>query len=518
MPEENDKYKPLSINFLYFIGIIFLMIWLGLFPSILVGYMYFITFPFSFDLLYLLLLIPLFFILFGIALLSSLIFTKIGIWIVHKRVASPKLGSYRKTMDDPQIRAHIIKGNLKNFGMWLYYFFHFRFLRAFWMRRMGVKIGKNVRWGKYTLDEEFIELGDNTFMSYETIIPSHLQDQTHMTIHPTILGKDCIFNPLSGAVGATIGDKSIFRTITGAMKGTITRGNAIYEGIPCKKVGEYSDLTPADLEEMKQKIRDFDKRDRIKEKNAPIKINGAKLFLMKVVAIIGGSLFAMIFPFLYATFFQASYSSTNHFLNIALLTPVPIIFIIAIGFFMVGLILFIKLFIVYYDRKAEIPEGEYELGDPRAKYFKIKYCLRMFGLRLFHGTPFRIADSFAMRFWGKVKFGKNMWMDYAVVDPQYLEIDDYTQLGQGARIHTHDIINGKLYVKKVKIGKNCLIGSYCHIKPGVEIADSSVVAVAAWFRKNRKCKRPALWMGKPAFELPLEVLTKSAKLKGKYVD
>ena len=516
--EKDSGLESFTFSYIYFVALYFLMFWVGLFPSVIVGYWFFISFPFSFDLLYLLLLIPLFFGLYGIALLSSLISTKIAIWIVHKRVAYPKPGSYRMSMDDPQTHSFVLVGNLKNFGRWLFRFFHLKFLRAIWLRQMGVKIGKNVKLGDYVQEEEFIEIGDNTFMAQNTIFSGHLMDQHFLTINKTVVGKNCIFEPLSGSVGGTIGDNSLFKHLTGAMKGQICRGNAIYHGFPCKKIGDISDLSRTDIEEIRQNILKFDKINFIKKKNAPIKINEAKLFLMKFLVVLGGVIFGFIFPYLYTLFFQSFYSPTSHFWNIVLLTLVPIGFLISIGFFIVGTALFIKIFLMYYDQKGKIPEGIYELDDPRSKWFKIKYCLRMFGLRLFHGSPFTIVDTFALRFWGNVKLGVNVKLDDAIVDPQYLEVGDYSQIAATARVHTHDIYDGKLFIKTVKIGNNVLVGAYAHLRPGVELADGTVCGVGAWFRKNRKCKRPALWLGKPAFELPLSVITKSARKDGKYVD
>ena len=517
MSEKIDQIKPFTFNLGYFIGLFFLMTWLGLFPSVVIGYFYFVIFPFSFNLLSIVMLVPLFFVLYGTALLFSLLFTKVGIWLVYKRVTYPKFGNYTLSMDEPQTRAFVNKGNIKNFGRWLYYFFHLNFLRAFWLRRMGVKVGKNVKLGNHVEDEEFIEIGDNTYMARNTIITGHQINQTTLTLCQMVIGKDCIFEFPSGAGGGIIGDNSIFTPVTSGMKGLICRGNAIYEGVPCKKVTD-NNLTPDEIKELKQKIRKIDKINFIKEKNAPIKINEAKLFIIKTSVVIVGILFATLFIHFFILFFQAFYSPTNHFLNILILTLVPVIFIIALGAFIIGASLTIKLFLIYYDRKAEIPEGYYELDDPRAKWFKIKYCLRMFGLRLFHKTPFKIADTFALRLWGQVKIGKNVKMDDAVVDPQYLEIDDFSQVSARARIHTHDIIDGKLYIKSVKIGKNVLLGGYAHLKPGVEIADESIAGIAAWFRKNRKCTRCALYLGKPAFELPIEFVNRAVSAKEKYVD
>lgn len=516
--KSSEAAKPISISYTYFIILNIGIMWLDLFPSVIFGYWFFKTFPFEFSIPYLLYLIPLFFVLYGLALLTSLILTKVGMWIVHKRITYPEPGSYPLSLDSPQTRAFILKGNIKNFGRWLYYFFNWKFLRAFWMRRMGVKLGKNVKWGIYVQDEEFTEIGDNTFMAWNSILSSHLMDQHDLTINRTIIGKNCIFEHISGAVGATVGDNSYFKHITGAMKGTICRGNAIYDGVPCKKIGNFSDLTPSDIKTAKKKIRELDSTNFIKQKNAPIKVSEFKLFLMKSIIVVAGILFGLLIPILYSLLFRTLYNPTNDLWNLFILALVPFLFLISMGLLIIGTTLLVKIFIMYYDKKGEIPEGTYELDDPRAKWFKIKYCLRMFGLRIFHNTPFKIGDSFAMRFWGHVKLAPNVKLEDAIVDPQYLELGDYTQIAAGARVHTHDIVDNKLYIKTVKIGSNVLIGSYAHIKPGVEIADGSIAAVAAWFRKNRICKNPALWLGKPAFELPLEMVTKSARLEGKYVD
>ncbi len=513
----SEDIEPFTVSIPYFIGIYFLTTWLGLFPSVIFGYWYFTSFPFDFNFLYIILLLPLFFILYGIALFSSLITTKFAIWIVHKRVAYPEEGNYPFSLKHPQVRAWVLKGNLKNFARWLFYFFRSNYLHTFWLRRMGLKIGKKVRLGWWVEDEDFIEIGENTFMAWKTILTGHQINQDSLTLCKMRVGKNCIFEFPSGAGGGIIGDNSIFRPVTSGMKGLICRGNAIYQGIPCKKIAD-NDLTPQQIKELKQNIKKIDKKDFVKEKNKPIKINEVKLFLIKILVVIGGLLFTAIFVLIFYLFFQAFYSPGKHLLNLILLVPVPFLFLIALGAFISGTSIVIKLFLMYYDRKAEIPEGIYELEDPRVKIFKIKYVLRMFGLKLFHGTPFRIADTFAIRLWGNVKIGKNVKLDVATVDPQYLEVGDYSQISAGCRVHTHEFENGKLYIKKVKIGAHVLLGGYCHIKPGVEIADGCFGGIAAWFRKNRKCKNRALWIGKPAFELPIELVRKTANAKDRYVD
>ncbi len=517
MAELGGESESFTVGLKYFVLLFFGMVWIGLFPSVILGYWYFRTFPFTFELLYLILLIPVFLGLYGVALLSSLVATKVGIWLVHKRVAYPESGRYRLSMKEPQSRAWVYKANIKHFGRWLFYFFHLEFLRIFWLRRMGMKVGKHVKMAMHLADDEFQEVGDNTFMAERSGFAAHTLEADHLTIGEMKIGKNCIIEPIAGSVQGVIGDNSIFRQVTAVFKGQATRGNAIYQGIPIKKIGE-NNLTPAEIGELKRKIRTLDKMDYIKQKNRPIKISETRLLIMKILIICGGCLFTATFLYLILLFMPNLLIADNWLLNFLGLALVPIIFIIALGFFVVGTTIFTKIFLVYYDRKAEIPEGEYELTDPRAQYFKIKYLLRLFGLRIFRASLFSIADTFVMRFWGTVKFGKNVELDHAFIDPQYLEVGDNSIIGTAARVHTHDIIDGKLYVKRVKIGKGVLIGTFAHICLGVELADKSIVAVGVWMRKNRRCRKPALWIGKPVIELPLEFMQDRGKKSLKYVD
>jgi len=517
MDENKDDIEPLQINIAFFIGLVLVMTWFGLFPSVVTVYWFFTIFPFSFNPVYLLLLIPLFILLYGIALVCSLVSTKVGIWIVHKRVAYPEQGTYRYAMDEPQTRAFILKGNIKNFARWSYNFFHFKFLQAFWLRRMGVKIGKNVKLSQQIEDDDFIEIDDNSFMAKESILSGHMLDHTHLTLLRTKVGKNCILDHDFMAVGSTIGDNSVFKPYTFPMKGIICKGSAIYEGVPVRKIGDYSDLSPTDIKELKAQIKKTDKKDIMKERIDPIKVSSLKLFLWKLLVVVGGSIFALIFPLLYSLLFNSLYSPTDHLFNIVLLIPIPFVFLIALGIFIFGTSFMITLIRWYYDSKVEIPEGVYDLEDPRAKYFKIKHCLQKFGLRLFHATPFKIGDTIGIRAFTNSFIGVNVKMEDAYIDPQYLKIGDYTQIATRTRVHTFKIADGKLHIKWVKLGANVLIAVYSHIAPGVVIEDGAMSGIGTWFEEDKTYSQ-ALWIGNPARKLPFEAISRSDKVEDKYID
>ncbi len=513
----NEKIEPFQINIVFFIGLVMVMTWFGLFPSVITAYWFFTAVPFTFNLISFLLLIPLFFLLYGIALVSSLVSAKIGIWIVHKRVAYPEPGTYRYVMTEPQTRAFITKGNIKNFARWLYFFFHLKFLQAFWLRRMGVKIGKNVKLSQQVEDDAFIEIDDNSFMAKESILSGHILDHTHLTLLRTQIGKNCIIDHDFMAVGSTIGDNSVFKPYTFPMKGIICKGNAIYEGVPVKKIGDYSDLSPIDIKELKAEIKKTETKDIMKEKIEPIKVSSLKLFLWKLLVVVGGSLIALIFPLLYSLLFLSLYSPTDHLFNIVLLIPIPFLFLFTLAIFIFGTSFMITLIRWYYDSKAEIPEGVYDLEDPRAKYFKIKHCLQRFGLRLFHATPLKIGDTIGIRAFTNSFIGINVKMEDAYVDPQYMKIGDYTQIATRTRVHTFKIVDGKLHIKWVKIGLNVLIAVYSHIAPGVVIEDEAMSGIGTWFEEDKTYSR-ALWVGNPARKLPIESISHSDKIEEKIID
>lgn len=519
---ENDlkkegEIRPLDFSLGSFVLLYIGIAWLTLLPATVLGYLYFHFQPFSFELIPLLLLIPLFFLLFGVTLLSSYIVSKTGFWVVHKRITPPIPGSYPFTMKDPNTRAYIIKGNIKPFGRWIFRLLNLQFLKAIWLRCCGVQLGKNVRIADYIHDEDLITIGNNVFFAKTCQVSGHLINQWGLTLNKTIIGNNIIMKRFSGSVGGIVGDKSIFEPVTGAMKGQVCKGNAIYRGIPCKKIRD-NDLSSMDIETLKREIEEFDSIDFITRKNAAIKISAFKMTFMKITVIIGAFLFAMLFLYIFYLLVRGLYAPTNILSTILLILLIPFGTYISMGFFAFGTAIFVKIFLIYYNRKAEIPEGYYELDDPKAKIFKIKYMLRIFGLKLIRKTPLSIADTFAMSFWGNVSLGKNIVIQDAIVDPQYIEFGDNVVIGGGARIHTHAFVDGKLYIKKVKIAQNVMVGAIAHVEPGFEVAEGSLIAVLAQVERDQKSDKPVLWMGQPASQFPIELITQTAGFQEKKVD
>jgi acetyltransferase-like isoleucine patch superfamily enzyme len=99
------------------------------------------------------------------------------------------------------------------------------------------------------------------------------------------------------------------------------------------------------------------------------------------------------------------------------------------------------------------------------------------------------------------KIGKNVYLagDEWIIDPCVTEIGENTMIG-GRTIITAHVAEDKLIIKKVKIGKNCLIGGDSLILPGVNTENNVIVGSKTLITKNTKLKEGKMYVGIPAKE------------------
>ncbi len=100
------------------------------------------------------------------------------------------------------------------------------------------------------------------------------------------------------------------------------------------------------------------------------------------------------------------------------------------------------------------------------------------------------------------KIGKNVVLagDEWIFDPYVTEIGDNTTIGARSIITGH-IGEGHLIIKKIRIGKNVLIGGECFIMPGVTIEDNVVVGAKSLVLKDTVLKSGRRYAGVPVHEI-----------------
>lgn len=64
-------------------------------------------------------------------------------------------------------------------------------------------------------------------------------------------------------------------------------------------------------------------------------------------------------------------------------------------------------------------------------------------------------------------------------DPYMISIGEGSVIGLHAALGGHLILNGKLYLMPVKVGKNCVLGAEVKVMPGAQIGDACILEVAS---------------------------------------
>ena len=148
-------------------------------------------------------------------------------------------------------------------------------------------------------------------------------------------------------------------------------------------------------------------------------------------------------------------------------------------------------------------EGEYgkSLRDKTAFKYALYFALYYPTYRLINIFVLPPIKSFYLSMIG-YKIGKNVFLagEEWIADPCVIEIGDTTMVGGRALITGH-LAEDKLKIKRVKIGKNCLIGGETFIMPGVTIEENVVVGAKSLVTKNKRLEKGKVYAGIPAKEI-----------------
>ena len=84
------------------------------------------------------------------------------------------------------------------------------------------------------------------------------------------------------------------------------------------------------------------------------------------------------------------------------------------------------------------------------------------------------------------------------IDPEFVEIDDDTMTSLHVCIFSHLIYHDRLIIKKVKIGKKCIIGAHTLILPGTKIKDEAMLGANSFTNPEQVLESNLIYVGMPA--------------------
>lgn len=512
----SKSLKKGQFNWMWNVLLFFFISWVSLYPSLILGYLFFTQIKLDLSSLSNILLLISFFISnYFLILFLSLGITLLAITIIDLK-NPPKLGSFDYLISNSDVKAWRVKNTLRTFSRWFWELPNINAFRVFFLRRMGIKIGKHVRLGKYILEDNFLEIGDGTFMGKYTILSGHLIDHLKLTLSKTKIGKNCILGNWVGAVGASIGDNSILlgtlRNTSAVLKGIYCKENGIYMGIPVRKVGYSTDLSPKKIKNLKKMIKNQERINFYESTLSNIKTNRLKfkvrLILGKIFITSGAASSLFFINFLCYYLINSLGFPTGDFIKDSFfIMLIPIFFVVSLGFFIAGAGVITRFLMELYRVFGfKIKEGEYNLDDPKLKTWKILYLWKQFSIYLAHQTPLGYGDSILFQSY-LCDINKNVQMLKALVDPEFLEINKNSQCAVFSIIRSHYVDNDKLIFKRTKIGKNVIIGSFAYIGAGAKIGDNTIIAVGAYIPEDTICEPNSLYVGNPARRLPISAIT-----------
>ena len=102
-----------------------------------------------------------------------------------------------------------------------------------------------------------------------------------------------------------------------------------------------------------------------------------------------------------------------------------------------------------------------------------------------------------------MKIGNNCLVGGVIKDPCLTEFGDNVTMGEYAIIYGHiqNIEKSKIFMDKIKIGNNCVIGAGAIIMPGAILEDNVTLAAGALVKKGQVLKKGKTYVGVPAREV-----------------
>jgi acetyltransferase-like isoleucine patch superfamily enzyme len=194
----------------------------------------------------------------------------------------------------------------------------------------------------------------------------------------------------------------------------------------------------------------------------------------------------------------------HHVLSATLFYPLILRFLlIALGlvsaFFVYGFSLILILGLLRVVFRLNLKEGEHRVGS-----FGIYRWMFINGLYMVAAITFMdfiLLTPFSIIFFRLMgaKVGKNVQINSKkCFDLSLIEIGDNVVIGGYATIMCHSFERGRLILRKVKIGKNVVLGLNSVVMAGAQIGEGAFITAGAILGKNKQVAAYSVYAGVPA--------------------
>ncbi|MFX1344461.1 MAG: hypothetical protein ACFFBC_11875 [Promethearchaeota archaeon] len=177
--------------------------------------------------------------------------------------------------------------------------------------------------------------------------------------------------------------------------------------------------------------------------------------------------------------------------------------------FAFSIILFSALINKILNKLHPPREGVFEKGSKEWKYTHRRFWNAYFPIWLARALPIPWADIFVYRFFG-VSIGKNVVAYEGYIDPELIEIGDFTMTSLNICIFSHLIYHDQIIIKKIKIGEACVVGPQTIVSPGTIMQDRAVLGANSYTWIGQELEGDLIHVGTPvSTAFPVQSLEES---------
>ncbi|MHA1726148.1 MAG: hypothetical protein ACTSXH_15150 [Promethearchaeota archaeon] len=154
-------------------------------------------------------------------------------------------------------------------------------------------------------------------------------------------------------------------------------------------------------------------------------------------------------------------------------------------------------------------EGVFLRGSKDWKYMHRRFWTAYFPIWLARALPLPWADIVCYNLLGS-RIGKKVVAYEGYIDPLFVEIGDFTMTSLNTFIFSHLIYHDKVLIRKVKIGKYCIVGPQSIISPGTIMDDEAILGANSYTWIGQRLRGNLIHVGTPVKKsFPLQTVEQS---------
>ena len=154
-------------------------------------------------------------------------------------------------------------------------------------------------------------------------------------------------------------------------------------------------------------------------------------------------------------------------------------------------------------------EGVFPRGSKEWKYTHRRFWTAYLPIWLARALPLPWSDIFVYRLLG-VHIGKNVVAYEGYIDPEFVEIGDFTMTSLHICIFSHLIYQDRIVIKKVKIGNSCIVGPQTIISTGTVLQDGAILGANSYTWVDQNLDGNLMHVGTPVnMTFPIQTVEES---------